>query len=180
MSQEKLTTKDTLQILAVSGVVISALAIPNIAIAYGYLHKKWQRYKRGDIGRIVKRLHKQELVKIGEVNGQTIIELSDRGKLKLLQYNFADLNLKKKRDGKIRMVIFDIPNKKKQARDMFRSKLKELGFIKIQESVFLTPYICQKELEFIVNYLEIADYVMLFQIGKTEIGPDFEFKHMYN
>lgn len=178
-SVERLTVKDAIKILAVTGVVVSSLIAPNLVIGYAYLAKQWKKYKRGDVGRIIKRLHKQELVRIAEKDGQTLIELSDKGKNRLLQYNFDDLSLKRKRDGKLRMVIFDIPRSKNLVRDMLRSKLTELGFIKVQESVFVTPYICQEELEFIVHYLEIADYVMLFQINKTEIGPSFEFNSMY-
>jgi len=160
---DKLTVKDTLKILGISTLAVSSLAVPGIGIAYKQLSKEWRRYKKGDIGRIVKRLHRQDLVRISDNEGKTTIELSDKGKNKLLQYNFEELSLKRKRDGKLRVVIFDIPNTKKLSRDVLRRKLKELGFIKIQESVFLTPYICQDELEFIINYLNLTDHVMLFQ-----------------
>ena len=45
-------------------------------------------------------------------------------------------------DKKWRVVIFDIPNKRKTNRDLFRLKLLEIGFIKVQESVYVYPFEC--------------------------------------
>lgn len=176
MAEERITVKDALKILGVSGLVISSILLPNIAISYNYLGKQWRKYKRGDIGRIVKRLHEQELLSVSEEDGKTVIKLSDKGKQRLLKYDFDNISLPKHRDGKFRVVSFDIPNDKRVARDIFRRKLKDLGFLQVQESIFITPYPCREQIEFIINLLEISEFVMLFQLGKIEFGPKFLFK----
>ncbi len=175
-TMEKLSAKVALKLVAITGLVVSSLALPNIAIAYGSIAREWKKYKRGDIGRIIKRFQKSELIAVREQNGQTVIEISEKGKAKLLKYDFDNLTLKKKRDGKSRVVIFDIPNTKKASRDIFRRKIEGLGFIKLQESVFVSAYPCREEIEFIVNFLFIEKYVSLFQMGKIELGPELQFK----
>jgi len=41
-------------------------------------------------------------------------------------------------DGKWRIVIFDVPNKRKSERDIFRHKITKIGLQPIQESVYVT------------------------------------------
>ena len=64
-------------------------------------------------------------------------------------------------DGKWRIVIFDIPKHKKRARDALREKLKELGFYPFQKSVWVFPYPCEKEIQFLVELFDIWPYVNL-------------------
>lgn len=64
-------------------------------------------------------------------------------------------------DKKWRIVIFDIPNDFSQARHVFRSKLKLLGFQMLQKSVFVVPYPCKREVGDLCNRLKISAYVCL-------------------
>jgi len=66
---------------------------------------------------------------------------------------------KEKWDGQWRMVIFDIPEDLRKARDALRSKLKELGFCELQKSVFVFPYECKDEIDFIVEFFGVREYV---------------------
>lgn len=50
-------------------------------------------------------------------------------------------------DKKWRVVIFDIPERKRNQREGLRRKLKELGFGMLQESVWITPFPIANELE---------------------------------
>ena len=43
-------------------------------------------------------------------------------------------------DGQWHLVLFDIPNDKRKRRDIFRARLKELGLILYQNSVWIYPY----------------------------------------
>jgi DNA-binding transcriptional regulator PaaX len=61
------------------------------------------------------------------------IRISDKG-LSALD------TLKRERDGKWKMIIFDIPENKRQVRDYLRTKLKQLGFKRWQNSIWITPY----------------------------------------
>jgi len=54
-------------------------------------------------------------------------------------------------DRKWRIVFFDIPEKHRRARDALREKLKEIGFREFQQSVFIQPYPCTDEINFLVD-----------------------------
>ena len=62
-------------------------------------------------------------------------------------------------DGLWRIVIFDIPEKRKKAREALRSKLKELGFRELQKSVLVYPYECENEVDFICEVFELRNNV---------------------
>ncbi len=49
----------------------------------------------------------------------------------------------KRWDRKWRIIIFDIPEKKKRVRDEVRRILKSSGFLRLQDSVWVYPYDCE-------------------------------------
>ncbi|OGD29854.1 hypothetical protein A2833_01605 [Candidatus Azambacteria bacterium RIFCSPHIGHO2_01_FULL_44_55] len=59
-------------------------------------------------------------------------------------------------DKKWRLVIFDIPEKRKIAREALRCKLKEMNFIKIQHSVWAVPFPCDKEINLIKTVFNLS------------------------
>lgn len=86
--------------------------------------------------------------------------LTDKGKLKALNYKFEEMRIDKKDwDGKWRLLIFDIPEKIRQGRNSLREKIKNLGFYELQKSVFIFPYECKNEIDFIVEFFGIRRYV---------------------
>ncbi len=176
MGEFKLKTKDVLKIIGVGGLVVASIFSPNLAKAFFEISKDFKDIKKKDLGRIVKRLEKQRMVDFSEVNGQIKIAITDRGKTRLLKYDYDDMTIKKlKVDGKWRLVIFDVPEKRKRDRDAFRRKLLELGFIRLQDSVFAGVYPCKEEIDFLANYLNISDFVTLAVIEKIERGESLNF-----
>ena len=67
-------------------------------------------------------------------------------------------------DGEWRIVIFDIPERFKKAREALRLKLKELGFRELQKSVFIFPYECEDEINFIVEVFLIRPFVRFIRV----------------
>ena len=47
-------------------------------------------------------------------------------------------------------------------------KLKALGFYPIQKSVFLTPYACEKEIDFVCSIFEVREHVLIFYVSHFE------------
>lgn len=180
MDQEKTTTKDVLKVLAVGGIVLTAIVVPGAPMAFNVAFKAWKNYNRRDVGKIIKRLGKQRMVSFKEDAGRTRIELTEKGKHRLLEYDFENLKLKtKKVDGKWRLVIFDIPENKKVSRDAFRKKMLELGFIRLQDSVFASAFPCRDEIDFLCHYLGISDFVTLTVLDRIERGEKLLFKKHY-
>lgn len=151
--------------LAVSGVVVLAATSPG----FGYLlreveKRRFKKYKASRINFAFKRLQQQELINIEEDGDDIRVELSDKGRKKVLSYKVEEMKLKKgKWDGWWRIVIFDIPEHKRNARDFLRAKMKELGFYMLQKSVLVTPWPCRDEIDFIKYFYEVGECVNLIQ-----------------
>ena len=57
------------------------------------------------------------------------------------------------------MVIYDIPEKYRKARDILRDQLKLLGFYELQKSVWVYPFPCGDVVKFLIDMYEIEEYV---------------------
>lgn len=137
--------------------------------------ERWENAKKkGRLRATIKRLERQKLVSWSEIDGKLKLVLTENGEKKVLKYRLEELTIKKPKewDGLFRVVIFDIPEKKKGVREMFRRKLKELEFQQLQKSVFVTPYECRDEIDFLKNVYEVASCVSY--ILATDI-PDISF-----
>lgn len=148
------------------------------------LHKEcnrlWYTIDRKRLFQILKRLRMEGLVKIiKHTEGVEKIQLDEKGKRRWLQYQFNDLKLKylKQWDKKWRIVLFDIPESQKRIRDSLRKKLKKLGFLEFQKSVFIYPYPCEDEVNFIINFFNIEDYVYYLE---ALISSDYNFRRHFH
>lgn len=119
---------------------------------------------------LIKRLKKQNDVQLLRENGKLILKLTEKGKIKLLKYDLKNLKLKKpkKWDGKWRLIVYDVPEKKYLIRDVFRRYLKSMKFVKLQASVYLTPYPCETEIELLRNYYDIINEVVVLTVSGIE------------
>jgi len=84
-------------------------------------------------------LEKRGVVRVISKEGKKFIQITQKGELKVL-LNKSKLLASGKWDGKWRLIIYDIPEVANYLRDGFRRLLKERGFIKLQSSVFISPY----------------------------------------
>mgnify|MGYP001585603991 FL=1 len=107
------------------------------------------------------KLRKQKLVEIKKDGDCYKIFLTENGREVFLRFNYEGLKIKNQKiwDRNFRIIVFDIPETKRTARNSLREKMKELGFIKFNDSVWVYPYPCQKEIDFIANYWKIGKYV---------------------
>ena len=88
------------------------------------------------------------------------ISLTEKGMLRVINFRFRRLsNKKEKWDGKWRMVAFDIPNACRKGRNALNYRLKMGGFYELQESIFLYPYDCKKEIDDFVKLFKLEKYV---------------------
>lgn len=173
----KIKTIDVLNVLVAGGIIVASAAIPSLPIILVNAVKLWKEVNKKDLGRIVKRLEKQEMISIREVGNKISIEITEKGKRRLLEYDFENIQLKaKKRDGKWRIIIFDIPEDRKRNRDAFRKKLIQIGCVRLQDSVFISAFPCKDEIDFLVNFLEISDFVTVATLDQIERGEKLLFK----
>lgn len=100
-------------------------------------------------------LNRMGLIEIRRDGHDLRISLTKEGRKRAGKYQIDDLVIQKpkKWDGKWRIVIFDIPNSSRWIRDIFRKKLKELGFCRLQQSIWIIPYACQEEVALLREFL---------------------------
>jgi len=141
--------------------------------AHGYILKElgreWKDVENDYLKRCVREFNNEKLVEYQEKpDGTVTVVLTKKGKEYALEYKIDNIEIKKLEvwDGNWRMVIFDIPEKRRKARDALRRKLQELGFKELQKSVFVYPYPCEEEIEFIVEFFKIRWYVRYAEISK--------------
>lgn len=71
-------------------------------------------------------------------------------------------------DKKWRVIIYDIVKFKKRERNMFRGMLKKLKMLPLQKSVYLTPFPCENEIEFLRRYFDVGSEVLLLTVSTIE------------
>ncbi len=173
MLRGKSLTKEILFMAIVGPVVLSSLFLPNAPQMLKPLikwRKNWNKIDRRRIYEAIKRLNKKRLVNLIEKGDEVYIEITENGKKLIKKFDYENIELPKykKWDKKWRLVTFDIPDKKKRERNAFSEKLKDLGFYPLQESVFIYPYDCRDEIDFMCEFLFIEPYVNYFIVDSID------------
>ncbi len=125
---------------------------------------EWKKINQRALEKAISSLYKSKLIKEREnPDGSLTMVLTEKGKKKIITFNIDNMKIKKPKawDKKWRIVLFDIPEKHKKAREAIRDILKKLGFYKYQESVFIHPYLCNDEIDFVTEYFDIRPYVRI-------------------
>jgi hypothetical protein len=143
----KLTAKELLM-----GIFDLALPFYEASRAYRLPAKKYKEnrdFEQSNYFLKIQYLRRHGLIETFVKNKERFIEITGKGlkRIEKIENNQLQIERSKKWDGKWRIVIFDIPNKLKNARDIFRAKLLNLEFEKIQESVYVYPFECKKNID---------------------------------
>ncbi len=100
---------------------------------YGFIKKFYPYEPYRKIYTQIYQLEKRGYLEKYRLKDVEYLRLSGKGSAALIS---AD----RTRDGKWKMIIFDIPEQQREVRDYLRTKLKQLGFKKWQNSIWITPY----------------------------------------
>jgi len=124
--------------------------------------EEWKDINKRSLERAVQRLRtSKDIRNTRNTDGSITLALSKAGKTKALIYNLDAIKIKKPKqwDGFWHIVMFDIPEHKKKGRDALAARLKLLGLRTLQKSVFVHPYECGDEINFIAELFQIRPYV---------------------
>ena len=130
------------------------------------------KFSRSQILRCLTRFKKLNFItQKDNKSGNISISLSDKGKLRALNFRFRRLSSSKGKiwDGKWRVVFFNIPESRRKGRDALRYRLRSAGFYKLQESVFIFPYGCEREVRDFIDLFKMDKYV---QFGLLDFIDD--------
>ena len=127
----------------------------------------------------IRYLKKMKYVRAFTEGKEKYLELLPDGvkRLEKLAWKNIKINQTPDWDHKMRVVIFDVPEKLHYPRDVFRRKLFEMNFIQIQKSVYVFPFPCTAEISYLSQSLGIEQFVtiMVSDIiqGEEEILQSF-------
>jgi len=139
--------------------------------------KEWRKINERNLRRSIKRLYESKLIDYKENSDGTVrLVVTENGRDKILKYNLDAIVIKKPPswDKLWRVVIFDIPEREKRGRVALRTKLKELGFYPLQKSVFIHPYECKDEIDFITEIFGLTPYVRFLRVKDIDTGLDLK------
>ncbi len=143
--------------------------------------KEWRKINERNLRIAIKNLYKSKMVDYKENSDGTVnLVLAEEGKNRILKYNLDKIEIQKPTqwDKLWRLVIFDIPEKKNKGRKALAAKLKELDFYPMQKSVFIHPYECKDEIDFITEMFELAPYVRFLRV--KDVGIELDLKERFH
>lgn len=141
-----------------------------------YDKKEWRRFYLS-----LNYLNRRGYVQIlNSDDGRIKVKITQRGKQAIEHANIDSMELPRNQnwDGKWRIIAFDVPNTKSKNRVAFTEKLKELGLIMVQKSIWAYPFECYKEMMILRKFYEIEPFVSYFKA--VEIEDELAWRREFN
>ncbi|MBI4088967.1 hypothetical protein HY415_02625 [Candidatus Kaiserbacteria bacterium] len=165
--------------VAITGLLAFAAMAPNALRLLEYLPNEKYNLKyrmKSAAGRLAAKGY----VVWVERDGKKFLRITPVGRKALAfeQAKVALKNQKKKWDGRWRMVVFDIPERRSAVRFRLRRIMSEIGFIRLQDSVWVYPYDCEDFVALLKAELRIGKDV-LYAIADT-IEHDKNLRRHFN
>lgn len=181
-AQSKIVIGTILKSLAAAGALTASIAAPGFAVLIDE-HLRRQKIKGADARKLATQLKSQKLMLVNDrPDGTVEVTLSLAGWRRVQKYTLDTLQIERpgKWDEKWHMVMFDIPEKHKAARNAFTLKLKSLGFVQWQRSSWIYPFECETEIMTVAQVYGIDQHVMYSIITHTNATPQLQrrFAHM--
>jgi len=146
-------------LLASGGMIALSIAAPQLPANLLKAYLKNRKFQKSRFTRDLSRLSERGDVSISANS----IKITKKGVSRILKYQIEDIAIDKPSawDKKWWLVIFDIPDHSKKKSNFLRNKLYDLGFLQYQKSIFIYPYPCQDQIDFIKEVYEVSGYVKL-------------------
>lgn len=166
--------KIMLGVIATAGILTVAVVAPGILPAIVDIFGLNQKYTKRQLKQSFRKMERAKLISVTEESGKTVVRLTKLGKEKILKFKLEEMKIKPQKhwDRKWRIVIFDVPKDFHMNRTMFTLKLKEIGMKQLQKSVWISPYPCEDEVDFIKEIYLIRPYVRVITAHAIDIQND--------
>lgn len=159
------TLKEELLILLEEGLL-------NILNPYRYFFRIGEPHNPRTIYKAISRLEQNGLLKKFNKENKTHLRLTEKGRKILNEHRVSDRKPLPSWDHKWRIITFDIPEEKKQLRQMLRCFLISIGFGKVQRSVWISPHDLQKTVQKYADKLNLSEYIYLITTDSFLGIPD--------
>jgi len=140
--------------------------------AYARATNEFLAIKEATALRSLENLKRKGYIRYARGKSDIEITASGRKRLDRLTYSYEE---KRKWDGRLYMITYDVPESKKPIRDLLRTQLKKLGCGMLQASVWVTPYDPREVLREFVNENHLEGEILISFVGKESsiAGVDF-------
>lgn len=179
------TVQQKILILLLGGVTLSLSgASGHSSRVFKAIYREWRRIDRNNFNRSLRSLCEQKLLKgTRHPDGTITLRLTEQGRRYASYSSLFGSTIKIKRpkkwDGLWRLVIFDIPEKKRVFRNILRSHLKTIGFIELQKSAFIFPFPCEKEIACLTELYNAASFVRVATLQTIDNEKDLK-QHFFS
>lgn len=157
--------------IALSGVVLVAAIAPNAPAALTKLPSIKRAQLRARYRTALGRLAALGCVTFEKRDGKSYARITEDGSKRLafeLEKNKLDLSKKRRWNGRWRVVIFDVPERRRKTRDRLRILMQQLGFVHLQDSVWVFPYDCEDFITLLKAELKIGTAVLYMVVEEIE------------
>ena len=129
----------------------------------------WGKYNLWRLRQVIKRMQNSKYIELIEEDNIQVVKITEKGKMKLLKYNIDKMKLDESSwDGKWRLVVYDVVKSKRNNSEMFRKAINNLNLLKLQKSVYLTPFKCDNEIEYLRQIYNVGNEVLILKVGSLE------------
>lgn len=162
--------RTVLSVISTAGTLAVAIVAPNVFQALPHIMGE-QRYK----------LAFQTKSALGRLIVKGYVTRDARGMLRATEAGVRHLQIEMARekqparsarrwDGRYRLVLFDIPQRRRAIRDRLRRLMGEFGFFRLQDSVWVSPYDCEELVALVKAELHLGHdvlYAVVEEIGNA-------------
>ncbi len=137
-----ITMRMLLKVSVGAGFVGVVIVAPNALQAVDYFINQYDKSKKRK-PRFREQFKRSGYFYVSEVSsGSYAVSLTEKGRAAANNVLFEDYKIatKSQWDGKWHLLMFDIAEKDRVFRDSMRRKIKELGLLQLQNSVYIYPY----------------------------------------
>lgn len=163
---------------ALCGILVVGAVAPNVFAAFGHSGRHRRYFSQDNFKNQAAYLKRRGYIRIvkKKEDGFMEIVLTNRGRRQVFQRTLRELKiaLQEKWDGIWRIVVFDIPEKDKWAREGIRERLKRMGFYQLQKSTFVFPYPCREEVAFLGGLYGAQDYLRFIESNSVNFDDDMK------
>lgn len=162
--------KLVLKTIGAAGLISMAVLAPNALQALDMFYDRKKYNPKYHLNKAINKLKEKGLIEFCNKNGRIFVRLTKKGESDFLKYQLQEISIKKpiRWDKKWRIVIFDIKEYKRKTRDNIRRFLESLGFLKLQNSVWVYPYECEEIIIMLKSHFYIGKDVLYIVAEKIE------------
>ncbi len=160
----------TLAAIGIAGILLVGMAAPNTLQLLGKIPGNKYRFKNQS-AHILTRLACEGYITFQEKEGKRYARITEAGRRALaVRGNILGQQIQRKKrwDKRWRVVIFDIPEYRRQTRNRLRAMMRSFGFYRLQDSVWIYPYDCEDVIALVKTELKTGASVLYVIVEKLE------------